>query len=54
MPAKFEPASGPARVNAILVTADPATGRATAIERINLSAADVDALAADAAEPART
>jgi len=54
MPAKFEPATGPARLNAVLVTADPATGRATAIERINLSAADVDALAAAAAEPART
>ena len=54
MPVKFEPATGLARVNAILVTADPATGRAAAIERINLSAADVDALAADAAEPART
>ena len=45
MPAKFEAASGGARLNAIVVTADAATGRATAIERLNLSAADVDALA---------
>ena len=46
MPAKFEPAAGPARLNAILVTADLATGRATAVERLNLSAAEVEAMAA--------
>ena len=45
MPAKFEAASGGARLNAIIITADAATGRASAIERLNLSAADVDALA---------
>ena len=45
MPAKFEAAAGGARLNAVIVTADPATGRATAIERLNLSAADVEALA---------
>jgi metallophosphoesterase (TIGR00282 family) len=44
MPAKFEAASGGARLNAIVITADPASGRATGIERLNLSAADVDAL----------
>jgi hypothetical protein len=44
MPAKFEAASGPGRLNAVIVTADAATGRATAIERLNLSADDVDAL----------
>jgi hypothetical protein len=32
-------------LNAVIVTADQATGRATAIERLNLSSADVDALA---------
>jgi metallophosphoesterase (TIGR00282 family) len=48
MPAKFEAATGPARINAVLVTADPATGKATAIERINLSAQEVEALAARA------
>lgn len=53
MPAKFEPASGPARLNAIVITADPATGRATAIERLNLSLQEVDALAGRAAEPTR-
>ena len=46
MPAKFEPAGGPARLNAIIVTADLATGRATAVERLNLSAADVEAMSA--------
>jgi metallophosphoesterase (TIGR00282 family) len=45
MPAKFEAATGGARLNAIVITADAATGRASAIERLNLSAADVDALA---------
>jgi len=44
MPAKFEAAAGPGRLNAVIVTADAATGRATAIERLNLSAGDVDAL----------
>jgi metallophosphoesterase (TIGR00282 family) len=45
MPAKFEAASGGARLNAIVITADASTGRAAGIERLNLSAADVDALA---------
>jgi metallophosphoesterase (TIGR00282 family) len=44
MPAKFEAATGPGRLNAVIVTADAATGRATAIERLNLSAEQVDAL----------
>ena len=53
MPAKFEAASGNPRLNAVVITADPATGRATAIERVNLSAQEVDALAGRAAEPTR-
>ncbi len=44
MPAKFEAASGGGRLNAVIVTADAATGKATAIERLNLSADQVDAL----------
>ena len=44
MPAKFEPAAGPARLNAAIVTADPASGKATSIERLNLSSQQVDAL----------
>ena len=49
MPAKFEPATGVARLNAAIVTADPASGRATAVERVNMSAAEVEALAAASA-----
>jgi calcineurin-like phosphoesterase len=42
MPAKFEAATGPGRLNAVEVTADPATGKATRIERLNMSGADID------------
>lgn len=49
MPSRFEAATGPGRLNAVIVTADPATGKATAIERLNLSTEDVDAMAAQAA-----
>jgi 2',3'-cyclic-nucleotide 2'-phosphodiesterase len=52
MPAKFESATGPGRLNAVIVTADPASGKATAIERLNLSTQDVEALAG-ASVPAR-
>jgi metallophosphoesterase (TIGR00282 family) len=45
MPAKFEAATGPARLNAVLVTADASTGRATGIERVNLSFEEVERLA---------
>jgi len=53
MPARFEAASGAGRLNAVIVTADPASGRATAIERLNLSSADVDALSGEPAASAR-
>jgi calcineurin-like phosphoesterase len=46
MPSRFESATGPGRLNAVIVTADPKTGRAAAIERLNLSADEVEALAA--------
>ena len=45
MPTRFEAAAGPPRLNAIVITADPATGRARHIERLNLSMQDVAALA---------
>jgi metallophosphoesterase (TIGR00282 family) len=45
MPARFESATGPGRLNAIIVTADPSTGKATGIERLNLSAQGVASLA---------
>ena len=49
MPSRFEAATGPGRLNAVIITADAATGKATAIERLNLSTEDVDAMAASAA-----
>jgi metallophosphoesterase (TIGR00282 family) len=36
MPAKFEPARGDARMCALLITCDPSTGRATAVQRLML------------------
>jgi calcineurin-like phosphoesterase len=41
MPARFEAATGPGRLNAVVVTADDATGKAAGIERLNLSAQDL-------------
>ena len=52
MPARFESATGPGRLNAVIVTADPGTGKATAIERLNLSAQEIEAAAGSPA-PAR-
>jgi metallophosphoesterase (TIGR00282 family) len=46
MPARFETATGDPRLNAVLVTADAATGAARGIERLSLSARDVEAQAA--------
>lgn len=45
LPAKFEAATGPARLNGIIITADAATGRAVGIERLNMSLQDVTLLA---------
>jgi hypothetical protein len=44
MPSKFEPASGNPRLNGVVVTADEATGRATAVTRISYSEAELLAL----------
>ena len=44
MPARFEAAAGLGRLNAVIITADAASGKATAIERLNLSHQDVEAL----------
>jgi metallophosphoesterase (TIGR00282 family) len=43
LPARFEPATGDPRINAVVIDADPESGRALTIERVSLSA---DALAA--------
>ncbi|HMF62174.1 MAG TPA: TIGR00282 family metallophosphoesterase [Vicinamibacterales bacterium] len=49
MPTRFEAATGVGRLNAVIVTTDLATGKASAIERLNMSAQEVDALAASPA-----
>ena len=41
MPSRFETASGDPRLNAVVITADAATGTAGAIERVSLSLADL-------------
>ena len=48
MPARFDTASRNPRINAVLVDGDPETGLARAIEPLDLSAADVEDLAAAA------
>jgi len=45
LPSRFESATGDPRLHAALITADPVSGRATAIERVSLSAADIASLA---------
>ena len=45
MPGRFDTARGDPRLHGVIVTADSATGRATAIERLNLTPADIEALA---------
>ena len=45
VPTRFEPATGNRRLNAVIVTADPATGRARAIDRLDLSASEIETLA---------
>jgi 2',3'-cyclic-nucleotide 2'-phosphodiesterase len=45
MPARFEAATGDPRFHAVVITAETATGRASAIERISLSGKDVESLA---------
>ena len=44
MPAKFEPATGNARLNAVVIEADERTGRATRIARISHSESELDEL----------
>ena len=45
LPQRFETATENPRLNAVIVTADETTGRATAIEQLGLSVRDLDALA---------
>ena len=44
MPSRFEPATGRPLLNAVIITADENTGKATAIERLRLSASDIDTI----------
>jgi hypothetical protein len=44
LPGRFETASGDPRLNGAVVTVDPATGRATAIDRLSLSEAQLQAI----------
>ncbi len=46
LPQRFETATENPRLNAVIVTADDATGRAAGIERLSLAAEDVEALVA--------
>src|SRR5947208_1129581 len=45
LPARFDTATGNPRLNAVIVEADEQTGRATDIERLSLSADDIQQLA---------
>jgi 2',3'-cyclic-nucleotide 2'-phosphodiesterase len=46
LPAKFEVASGNPKLHAVVITADAATGRASAIERLSLSVDQLEVLSA--------
>ena len=56
LPARFEPATGDPRLNAVMITADEESGRAIAIERLSLSSDEIDVMRARlaASEPAAT
>ena len=51
LPARFEPASGDPRLNAVLIDADPESGRARSIQRLSLSADELTALDSTVAQP---
>lgn len=51
MPARFEPASGDPRLHAVVVAADPESGRATRIDRVAWALQDLDVHAGDLAAP---
>ena len=53
LPQRFEVATENARLNAVIVSADETTGRATSIERLGLSQQEIEELAAGRPVPAR-
>jgi metallophosphoesterase (TIGR00282 family) len=44
LPARFEPATGDPRLHAVIITVDPTSGRAAGIERLSLTAEQIDAM----------
>jgi metallophosphoesterase (TIGR00282 family) len=46
LPTRFETATGDPRLHGVVITADPASGRASAIERVSLTADELTTLAA--------
>jgi metallophosphoesterase (TIGR00282 family) len=42
LPSRFDTATGDPRLHAVIITADPASGRATAIERLVVTAAELE------------
>jgi len=54
VPVRFEPATGDPRLHAVLIDADPDTGRATAIQTLSLHATDLETLVTEVSrrEPA--
>lgn len=44
LPGRFEPATGDPRLHGVTITTDPATGRATAIERVSLTEFQLQAI----------
>ena len=53
LPGRFEPATGDARLHAVIITTEPASGRATAIERVAVTEAQLQALTDRASAAAR-
>jgi calcineurin-like phosphoesterase len=45
MPGRFDTASGDPRLHGVIVTADAANGRATAVARLSLTVADIETTA---------
>ena len=49
LPQRFETATENPRLNGVIVKADETTGRATSVERVNLSLKQIEALASESA-----
>jgi calcineurin-like phosphoesterase len=49
LPQRFETATENPRLNGVIVKADETTGRAISVERVNLSAKQIEALSSESA-----